>query len=418
MKALFFSLPLHGHIIPTLPLVRELAGRGEQIVYYSTPAFAAKIEQAGAEFRPYRNAFLQELQQLPERMEEVSGLLMTATADLLNDELDGWRAERPDYLITDSVAAWGQWTAKLLRIPLVTSVPTLAVNRHVLRYAFAHGIRPKSASRFVSKLRHMIKASLLRRRLIRRYGVSGPGILGSVGGSSGLTIVYGSRQFQPCASTFDDRFLFIGPSSAPRGESLPFPWEQVNHPVLVYVSMGTLFNKDTAFYRNCYEAFRGEDYQVILSAGESVFPGERGRAPNFIVQAHVPQIEVLQRATVFVTHGGMNSVNESLSHGVPMLVIPQMGEQMIIGRRVEELGAGLYIEKTEVTADKLREGVRRLLTDRHFREQAARCASPSRVPAELRARRTQFVRSRGSEHRLPCLFIAADAEEFAAADEG
>ena len=48
MKALFFSLPLHGHINPTLPLVRELAGRGEQIIYYSTPAFAAKIEQAGA----------------------------------------------------------------------------------------------------------------------------------------------------------------------------------------------------------------------------------------------------------------------------------------------------------------------------------------------------------------------------------
>jgi MGT family glycosyltransferase len=203
--------------------------------------------------------------------------------------------------------------------------------------------------------------------------VSGPGILGSVGGSSGLTIVYGSRQFQPCASTFDERFLFIGPSSAPRGESAAFPWERVNHRVLIYVSLGTLFNNDTAFYRNCYEAFRGEDYQVVLSSSMNVSPADLGQAPaNFVVQAHVPQIEVLQRATVFVTHGGMNSVNESLSHGVPMLVIPQMGEQMIIGRRVEELGAGLYLEKTAVTADKLREGVRRLLTDHHFREQATR----------------------------------------------
>jgi MGT family glycosyltransferase len=219
----------------------------------------------------------------------------------------------------------------------------------------------------------MIKASLLRRQLIRRYGVSGPGILGSVGGSSGLTIVYGSRQFQPCASTFDERFLFIGPSSAPRGESVAFPWERVNHRVLIYVSLGTLFNNDTAFYRNCYEAFRGADYQVVLSSSMNVSPADLGHAPaNFVVQAHVPQIEVLQRATVFVTHGGMNSVNESLSHGVPMLVIPQMGEQMIIGRRVEELAAGLYLEKTAVTADKLREGVRRLLTDRHFREQATR----------------------------------------------
>jgi MGT family glycosyltransferase len=373
LKALFFSLPLHGHIIPTLPLVRELAGRGERIVYYSTPAFAAKIGQAGAEYRPYRNAFLQELQQLPERMEELSGLLMTATADLLNGELDAWRAERPDYLITDSVAAWGQWTAKLLRVPVVTSVPTLAVNRHVLRYAFSHGVRPRSASRFLSKLRYMVKASLLRRRLIRRHGVSGPGIMGLVSGCSGLNIVYGSRHFQPCASTFDERFLFIGPSSEPRGASVPFPWELVTHPVVVYVSLGTLFNTDADFYRKCYEAFRGEDYQVILSSSMNVDLADLGPAPpNFIAQAHVPQIEVLRRATAFVSHGGMNSVNESLSHGVPMLVIPQMGEQMIIGRRVEELGAGLYIEKPEVTAEKLREGVRRLLADQRFREQAVR----------------------------------------------
>jgi MGT family glycosyltransferase len=373
VKAVFFSLPLHGHIIPTLPLVRELAGRGEQIVYYSTPAFAGKVEQAGAEYRPYRNAFLQELQQLPERMEELSALLMTATADLLNNELEGWRGEKPDYLITDSVAAWGQWAAKLLRVPVITSVPTLAVNRHVLKYAFAHGIRPKSASRFLSKLRHIWKASLLRRRLIRRYGVSGPGILGSIGGSSGLNIVYTTRHFQPCSETFDKRFLFIGPSSAPRGESVAFPWEEVTQPVVVYVSMGTLFNKDAAFCRNCYEAFRDETYQVILAAAADGAAVDWGQAPpNFIVQAHVPQLEVLQRATVFVSHGGMNSVNESLCHGVPLVTIPQMGEQMVIGRRVEELGAGLYIDKTEVTADKLREAVRRLLAERQFREQASR----------------------------------------------
>jgi MGT family glycosyltransferase len=293
---------------------------------------------------------------------------MTATAELLHGELDGWRAERPDYLITDSVAAWGQWSAKLLRVPVVTSVPTLAVNRHVLRYAFQHGVRPKSASRFLSKLRYMVKASLLRRRLIRRHGVSGPGIMGLVSGSSGLNIVYGSRHFQPCAATFDERFLFIGPNSEPRGASLPFPWELVTHPVVVYVSLGTLFNADTNFYRNCYEAFRGEDYQVILSS-----PADWDAAPpNFIVRAHVPQIEVLERATAFVSHGGMNSVNESLSYGVPMLVIPQMGEQMIIGKRVEELGAGLYLEKAEVTANRLREGVRRLLADRRFHERAAR----------------------------------------------
>ena len=66
-KALFLSLPLHGHTNPSLPLVRELVGRGDSIVYYSTSAFAETISQTGAEYRPYRNQFLADLRQLPER---------------------------------------------------------------------------------------------------------------------------------------------------------------------------------------------------------------------------------------------------------------------------------------------------------------------------------------------------------------
>ena len=85
----------------------------------------------------------------------------------------------------------------------------------------------------------------------------------------------------------------------------------------------------------------------------------------------MPQLEVLGRASAFVTHGGMNSVSESLYHGVPVVVIPQVGEQAIVGRRVEELGAGLYLAKAEATAEKLRESVRRLLAEERFGRQAA-----------------------------------------------
>ena len=50
-KVLFLSLPLHGHVNPTLPLVRELVDRGDEIVYYATDAFAAQIEQTRARYR-------------------------------------------------------------------------------------------------------------------------------------------------------------------------------------------------------------------------------------------------------------------------------------------------------------------------------------------------------------------------------
>src|SRR5215211_1406254 len=191
-KALFLSLPLHGHTNPSLPLVRELVRRGDEVIYYSTDSFAEKIAQTGARYRPYRNEFLADLRQLPERLEELSWLLMRTTEDLLERELAALRAERPDYLIADSVAPWGQWLGEALGIPVVTSVSTFAINRRVLAFAVSHGVRPKSARLVLSKLRHISRAIWLARRLSRRHGIKGPGITGLVFGRSALNIVYTS----------------------------------------------------------------------------------------------------------------------------------------------------------------------------------------------------------------------------------
>ena len=234
----------------------------------------------------------------------------------------------------------------------------------MLAYAVSHGVRPKSPRLVLSKMRHIAKAIWLGRRLSRRHGVKGPGITGLVFGRSDLNIVYTSRLFQPFAETFDDRFQFVGPSVARAGRTAGCARSRMAEPALVYVSLGTLFNADATFYRNCFEAFRDMDVQVIMSIGSNVSEASLGQPPpNFSVQPYVPQLEVLQRASVFVTHGGMNSVSESLFYGVPLVVIPQMGEQETVGRRVEELGAGLYLAKREATAARLRESVERVLAD-------------------------------------------------------
>jgi MGT family glycosyltransferase len=371
-KALFLGLPLHGHTNPSLPLVRALVERGEDVVYFSTEAFAAAIRAAGARFQPYHNGFLKDLRQLPTQTNAISWLLMRTTAEVLTDELDVFRAERPDYVIADSVAPWGQWVAQVLDVAVVTSVSTFVVNRHVLAFAATHGARPKSIRLVLDKIRHATKAALLGRRLRREHHVKGTGIMGLVYGQSDLNIVYTSRLFQPCADTFDDRFQFVGPSIGPRTENVSLLWDDASQTPVVYVSLGTLFNTDPAFYRNCFEAFGGQNVRVVMSIGANVTAAALGTPPpNVIVRPHVPQLEVLRRAAVFVSHGGMNSVSESLLHGVPLVCVPQMGEQEMVARRVEALGAGLYLAKSEVTADRLRESVQRVLDDDRFRRQAA-----------------------------------------------
>ena len=231
---------------------------------------AAKMAATGAQYRPYKNAYLSDLRGVPERMEQLSYLLMRTTAEVLTQELDAFRAAAPDYLITDSVAPWGQWAAEALGVPVVTSIPTCGINRRVLAYGLAHGVRPASTGVFLSKMQQMIKTWALARRVKREHGLRGPGLLKTVAGSSDLNIVYTSRYFQPCAETFDDRYLFVGPSLDPRTESGHFPWERVQRPTVVYVSLGTLFNAGVAFYRECFAAFRDEEFQIILSIGTNV----------------------------------------------------------------------------------------------------------------------------------------------------
>ena len=115
---------------------------------------------------------------------------------------------------------------------------------------------------------------------------------------------------------------------------------------MIYVSLGTLFNADPAFYRTCFDAFGGQGARVIMSIGTAIAEASLGPPPaNVVVKPWVSQLDVLRRTSVFVSHGGMNSVSESLHHGVPLVLVPQMGEQEIVARRVEDLGAGLCITK-------------------------------------------------------------------------
>ena len=371
-KALFLSLPLHGHTNPTLPLVRELAARGDEIAYYSTEPFAEAIASVGGMFRAYRDGYLRELNFLPVNTDELSWLLMRASASVLPGELENFRRERPDYVITDAVAPWGQWVGKILGVPVVTSVPTFAFNRHVMAFGVRQGLRPQSAGRFATKFRHMARAWRLQRTLRRTYGVDGPGVIASVMGRSGLNIVYTSRAFQPCAETFDDSYCFVGPSTTRPEDPAAFPWESLGGGRRAYVSLGTMFNANADFYRTCFEAFGEEDFQVILALGTRVSLESLGTPPaNFLIVPRVPQIALLERVRAFVSHGGMNSVNESLSFGVPLVVIPQMSEQELVGRQVEALGAGVCLTRGAVKAEALRGAVRRVLGETQFRESAA-----------------------------------------------
>jgi MGT family glycosyltransferase len=368
-RAFLFNIPAHGHTNPTLPLVRELTGRGEHIVYYSSDTFREKIEEAGAEFRSYSSGVEFDCHNIDNNIFVNAGRLLDASRRLVPQVLDELAGDRPDYVIHDSMCVWGKYLARILKVPAVCSVTM-----------FAFGARAAMASldftrAFVKMFVYGFSGVLdwLRgaRELHGRYGIYTFDLKDVFTNREPLNIVYTSRLFQPLSRAFDRRFKFVGPSIAGRAEKLDLPLDERDRTPVLYVSLGTIVNESEAFYRKCFEAFGEEDLRVVMSVGRTTDIGALGEVPgNFIVRNRVPQLAVLERASAFVTHSGMNSVSEAMLARVPLVLVPQTAEQAMIARQVARLGAGVRLSNTELTPARLRSSVRSLLADSSYRASA------------------------------------------------
>jgi MGT family glycosyltransferase len=143
---------------------------------------------------------------------------------------------------------------------------------------------------------------------------------------------------------------------------------------LIYASLGTLVNGLDGVYRHILEAVEPlllEEAQVVLSIGKNIDPENLGFIPsNTIVVRCAPQIELLKRAALCITHAGLNTVLESLAQGVPMVAIPIGYDQPGTAARIAHHGTGEFIEVDELTTARLRGLIEKVLQDRSYRERA------------------------------------------------
>lgn len=360
MKIAWFCIPAHGHTNPTLGLVKEMTAAGHEIVYFSFEQFREKIENAGAEFVPCDGYdFEMEDKENGDRVGKdmvfATKLLVRSTL-ALDDMVAKKVAEiKPDLIVSDSVAYWGKLIAMKYHIPYVSSTTTFAFNDHSSRY-MNQGI-----GELFKMLFSMPKINKEMKKL-QEKGYPVKSILEVVKNDNETnTIVYTSKEFQPCADTFSDKYCFIGPSIRP----VLSPMEKTAKKT-IYISMGTVM-KNKEIYKNCVEALRDTDYQVIISLGENV--EEYAGLPDHIkVYDSVDQMAVLSIADVFLTHCGMNSTSEALYYEVPLILFPQTPEQGAVAKRVEELGAGVKLPSTE--KDVIRQTIEEVLGNENYKSAA------------------------------------------------
>lgn len=377
-KAVALVYPTHGHITPSLAVVHELVRRGEEVVFYATPRARAQVEATGAAFRAYEASDTDFNPDPPtDGLLADMARLLALTERTLPRLLDEIRSEAPDYILIDTKSVWGRLAAEALELPAITLSVVFALTRDHIAVPDLVRMLYGGASRdtLLDGLQDFERYAATARRLATRHGVTAPDLIDFLSNPQPLTIVFTSREFQINGDTFGETHRFIGASLA-TGSNSPESDSRKDEAIgsnasepLVYVSLGTTFNDAPAFYQACFEAFADQPYEVLLSTGGRAMMLPEPPA-NVRVMPFVPQMDVLSRASVFVTHGGMNSANEGLWRGVPMVVVPQRGDQFLVGRRMAELGAGIAIMPAEVTAARLRDAVGRLIAESSFREQA------------------------------------------------
>ncbi|WP_329041380.1 OleI family self-immunity macrolide glycosyltransferase [Streptomyces sp. NBC_00178] len=336
MHVAFMSVPAAGHVHPGLGLVQELRGRGHRVSYATTGEFADRVRAAGADPLVYRASSGYGGRVV--RLLSVMEMFLDETVHALPQVADAYAAERPDVIVYDSAAHHAPILAERWQIPAVAINPTII---------------PLSSSDLFGSTPDPDAVAFLERysRFLAAQGVERD--LESLLFRPHRSIVTVPRSFMPDPDLYGDEFTFVGSLSTESDTDVEWSAEE-DRPVLL-ITLGSVYNDDLEFYRQCLAAFGHTDWRVIMAVGDQLDPATLGEVPpNFEVRHWVPQASVLDRASAFVTHAGMGGTMEGLVRGVPLIAVPQAVDQLVTGPKIAELGVGCHIPREAVTVGSLR----------------------------------------------------------------
>lgn len=348
----FCTAAAYGHVNPVLAVVSELAGRGHRVTCATTERFAPLFARFGGEAVVYTSSLPTDPDRWPAGLWPTMLLFLAETEAVLPQLEDRYRHDPPDVVLSEDPAAPGRIMAVKRGLASIQLWPYFATRTHwsAERASWYYPADDPAADELLTRLTAFLAAQGVDMTAEEYYAAQTDG---------GIVMI--PRSFQYDGERFGPQFSFVGPCLRPAYGR----WQQAGGgaPVLL-VSLGSINTDHLDFYRACIAAFADLQWHVVMAIGERLDRAALGPLPlNVEVHGTVDQLAVLERATVFVTHAGMGSVMEALYHGVPMVAIPRLPEQVANANRVVELGLGRLLTPGSVTPAGLREAVLGLATD-------------------------------------------------------
>ena len=334
-RVVFFSTPAYGHLQAVYPVLARLVRTGVRVDWYCTEAYRELVTKTGAHFHSYCVDFSRyPLDRLTADFFSLyRGLLVLNRRCYLRYRGE-IRENPPDLLLYDSMCSFGKNLAKQFGLPSVCLCTTLAYNLPTLIFSNFFWPSLKLTVKYAPEL---LRLTLKEQCFRRREGLPGFSPLDLFVNRGDKTLVFSPPEFQPFAQSFPPSFDFVGTTIRDRIEA-----DGSIENCDIYLSLGSIFAARAGELETLLESplFRGK--KVIVSAGAAADELQKrlGRERLSFVR-HTNQLALLGKTGLFVNHGGLNSVYESLYFGVFQICIPQQEEQRLTALLVEKKKLGL-----------------------------------------------------------------------------
>ncbi|MFD4395838.1 glycosyltransferase [Kitasatospora sp. NPDC058478] len=351
--------PLTGHVNPAAGIAAELTARGHDVAWTGTesvlrPLLGPQAQVLGTGTRAFRVQGGHGLAALRSLWEGFIVPYARFTAKPLDAIV---REFRPDVLLVDQHTPAG----------------ALAAHRHGLPWAsFAPGAmelgRPYRALPQVEAWMTGLLRGLWERARLPAQEYVDPRF------SPALVLATTGP-----ALTGDDapppHHALVGPVQSARPADPDFPWERLlPGRRRVLVTMGTLAGELGAdFHARAARALElsGDDVQPVFAAPRELLPE---LPPQAVAVDRAPVLELMARGALdaVLCHGGMNTVGEALTHGLPLVTAPIRHDQPFVAAQVAAAGAGLRVPFARVTPEALAQALRAVLDTADYRHNAVR----------------------------------------------
>ena len=211
--------------------------------------------------------------------------------------------------------------------------------------------------------------------------------------------VYPTEADYTAARPLDGTWTRMDSSVRETDEDYPLPEKVADRPdgsALVYLSLGSLGGADVALMQRLIDVLGTTRHRFIVSMGPQA--DRITLADNMVGAQMLPQTKVIPQVDLVISHGGNNTVTETLHFGKPLVVLPLFWDQYENAQRIDELGFGIRLDTYAFADAELTEAVEKLLADTELRRRLDGIGTAIRARDGLRVG-ADAIEQVGIQHR-------------------